>query len=225
MLAAQKPQQINLGCFLFGSVPYDLAMTELRTHQHFIDSADLMYQSAPLLGRTLDEAVQSLLACLTSGGKVLVWGEGISAALAGYLAARMVSRFERDRPGLPALQIGGNMVSGAALAETEDPALACARPLQALGQPGDVLVLLSASPVGAVGLAALAAAHERDVSVIAITGAGSSEMAWQLIETDVHVAIPSDRAARVLEVQLLVVNCLLDGIDAQLLGDEEEIQS
>lgn len=200
-------------------------MTELRTHQHFIDSADLIYQSAPLLGRSLDDAVQSLLACITSGGKVLVWGEGGSAALAGYLSARMVSRFERERPGLPALQIGGNMVSRAALAETEDPSHACARPLQALGQAGDVLVLLSASPVGAVGLAALTAAHEREMSVLAITGAGSTEMAWQLIETDVHVAIPSDRAARVLEVQLLVINCLLDGIDAQLLGDEEEIQS
>ena len=194
-------------------------------HQHFIDSADLIYQSAPLLGRSVDDAVQSLLACITSGGKVLTWGEGLSAALAGYVSARMIGRFERDRPGLAALQIGGNVIARAALAETEDPAQACARPLQALGQAGDVLLLLSAGPMGAVGLAALAAAHERDISVVAITGAGSTEMAWQLRETDVHVAVPSDRAARVLEVQLLVLNCLLDGVDAQLLGDEEETQS
>ena len=194
-------------------------------HQHFVDSADLIYQSAPLLSRALDDAVQTLTACITGGGKVLTWGDGAAAALAGYLAARLVSRFERERPGLAALQLGGNVVMRAALADSEDPGQVCARPLHALGQPGDVLVLLGASAVGAVGQAAMTAAHERDMSVVAITGAISAELAWQLRETDVHVAVPSDRAARVIEVQLLVLHGLLDGLDAQLLGDDEESQT
>lgn len=194
-------------------------------HQHFVDSADLFYQSAPLLNRPLADAVQGLTACITGGGKVLTWGEGAAAALAGYLSARLVSRFERERPGLAALDLGGNLIMRAMLSDSEDPAQVCARPLQALGQPGDVLVLLGAGPIGAVGLAALAAAHEREMSVVAITGAVSAELAWQLRETDVHVAVPSERAARVAEVQLLAVHALLDGLDAQLLGDEEETQS
>lgn len=193
-------------------------------HQHFVDSADLFYQSAPLLSRPLADAVQGLTACITGGGKVLTWGEGASAALADYLAARLVSRFERERPGLAAMALGGSLMR-ATLTDSEDPAQVCARPLQALGQPGDMLVLLGAGPIGAVGLAALAAAHEREMSVLAITGAASAELAWQLQETDVHVAVPSERAARVSEVQLLALHALLDGLDAQLLGDEEEAQT
>lgn len=194
-------------------------------HQHFVDSADLFYQSAPLLSPALFVAVQSLTACLTGGGKVFAWGEGALAPLAGYLSACLLSRFERERPGLAALDLGGSAIVRASLSSSENPALVCTRPLQALGQAGDVLVLLhGAGPIGPVSLAALAAAHEREMSVVAITGAASAELAWQLRETDVHLAIPSERPARVTEVQLLALHALLDGLDAQLLGEEEEIQ-
>ena len=78
-------------------------MLEQRIQQHFIDSADLKYQAAPVLSRPIADAVQALLACVTSGGKVLACGNGGSAADAQHFSAEFVGRFERERPELGAI--------------------------------------------------------------------------------------------------------------------------
>ena len=70
-----------------------LFMLDLRIQQHFIDSADLQYQAAETLAKPLDAGVQALMACVTSGGKVLVCGEGSAAALAQYFASLFVGGF------------------------------------------------------------------------------------------------------------------------------------
>ena len=68
---------------------------------------------------------------------------------------------------------------------------------------------------------AIAAAHEREVRVIALTGKGGGRMAGLLREGDVHICVPADRTARIQEVHLLVLHCLCDGIDCMLLGADE----
>ena len=70
-------------------------------------------------------------------------------------------------------------------------------------------------------LGAVHAAHERDMSVIALSGRSGGSLAGLLRETDVLICVPHDRAARVREVHALVLNCLSDGIDAQLFGEQE----
>ena len=74
-------------------------MLEQRIQQHFIDSADLKYQAAQALGKPISDAVQAVLACVTSGGKMLACGDGASAAHAQQFAAFCVAGFERERPG------------------------------------------------------------------------------------------------------------------------------
>ena len=198
-------------------------MLEQRLQQHFIDSADLFYKAAPQLGKPLSAAVQAMLAAITGGGKVLVWGDGAAAALAAYFAARLVSRFERERPGLAGLALGADATTRALLSETGDPGQTCARQVHALGQAGDILLSISAVAAGGVSLGAVQAAHDREMSVIALTAADGGELARQLRETDVHIAAPHEREPRVLEMHLLLLHCLLDSLDAQLLGDEEEM--
>jgi D-sedoheptulose 7-phosphate isomerase len=70
-------------------------------------------------------------------------------------------------------------------------------------------------------IAAIESAHEREMSVIALTGKGGGKMVAMLQETDVHICVPHDRAARIQEVHLLALHCLCDGVDAMLLGDQE----
>ena len=98
-----------------------------------------------------------------------------------------------------------------------------ARQVRALGQSGDVLLALSASGQSAAVLAAVEAAHEREMSVVALTGgsAGGGSVGRALRETDVQVCVPHERAARIHEVHLLALHCLCDGVDAQLLGEQE----
>ena len=80
-------------------------MLEQRIQQHFIDSADLKYQAAQALGKPISDAVQAVLACVTSGGKMLACGDGASAAHAPQFAAFCVDGFERERPELAALAL------------------------------------------------------------------------------------------------------------------------
>lgn len=214
-------------------------MLEQRVQQHFIDCADLHYQAGPALGKSLAQGVQALLACITSGGKVLACGAGVSGLLAQQFAAHFVGRFERERPELAALALIGDPLDVQAdTASAADPDL-LARQVRALGQAGDVLLCCSASGRSATVLAAVAAAHEREMTVIALSGGatpsaaalasgaearpGGADLGRTLRETDVHISVPAERAARIHEVHLVALHCLCDGVDSTLLGEQENI--
>lgn len=196
-------------------------MLEQRIQQHFIDSADLKYQAAQLLSAPIAAAVQALLACVTSGGKVLACGNGGSAADAQHFAAELVGRFERERPEIGAVALTCDTSILTAVANDYHFDVVFARQVRALGQPGDVLLALTTSGNSANVLAAIQAAHEREMTVVALTGRGGGKIAALLRDTDVHVCVPHERTARIQEVHLLVLHCLCDGLDTQLLGEQE----
>jgi D-sedoheptulose 7-phosphate isomerase len=196
-------------------------MLEQRIQQHFIDSADLKYQSAEALSKPIAAAVQAILVSVTSGGKVLACGNGGSAADAQHFAAEFVGRFERERPELGAIALTTDSSILTAIANDYSYEQVFARQVRALGLAGDVLLAISTSGNSPSILAAVEAAHAREMTVVALTGRGGGKMAGALRETDVHVCIPHDRTARIQEVHLLTLHCLCDGVDSQLLGDQE----
>ena len=196
-------------------------MLEQRIQQHFIDSADLKYQSGPVLSKPISQAMQALLACVTSGGKILACGAGVSGLLAAQFASQFVGRFERDRPELAAIALPGDSTDPTADTADAVDADRFARQVRALGQAGDVLLALSVSGKSAAVLAAVEAAHARDMTVVALLGANGGSVGRALRETDVQVSVPHERALRIHEVHLLVLHCLCDGVDSQLLGEQE----
>ena len=197
-------------------------MLESLIEQQFIDSADLKFKSAQLLSKPVADAIGALLACVTAGGKVLACGNGGSAADAQHFAAEFVGRFERERPELAALALTTDSSILTALANDYSFEQVFAKQVRALGQSGDVLIAITTSGNSANVLAAIEAAHERDMVVVALTGKGGGQMNEALSDTDVHICVPHDRTARIQEVHLLVLHCLCDGVDRQLLGDLEE---
>lgn len=197
-------------------------MLEQRIQQHFIDSADLKYQAAQVLSLPIAAAVQAILACVTSGGKVLACGSGVSAAQARQFAAWCVAGFERERPELAAVFLSeDSSLQEGPFGSVWDPEQGLARQVRALGQAGDVLIALSVTGIDPFILAAAAAAHERDMTVVALSGRTGGDLPALLRETDVLISVPHDRAARVREVHTLALHCLCDGVDAQLLGEQE----
>jgi D-sedoheptulose 7-phosphate isomerase len=196
-------------------------MLEQRIQQHFIDSADLKYQSAQTLCKPVEAAIQALLACVTSGGKVMACGHGASATLAQHFATLFVGRFERERPELAALALNADGAVLTAIVRGDEAAQVFARQVRALGQAGDVLLVISIAGQEASLLRAIDAAHERDMTVLALTGQGGGPVGQALRETDVQVCVPHERMARIHEVQTLVLHCLCDGVDTQLLGEQE----
>ncbi len=197
------------------------AMLEQRIQQHFIDSADLKYQAAPLLSKPIADAVQALLTCVTGGGKVLSCGNGGSAADAQHFSAEFVGRFERERPELAAIALTTDTSALTAIANDYGFNHIFSRQVRALGQPGDVLLAISTSGNSANVLAAIEAAHEREMVVIGLSGRGGGKMVQALRDTDVHICVPHERTARIQEVHLLTLHCLCDAVDALLLGDQE----
>ena len=196
-------------------------MLEQRIQQQFFDSADLKYQSAEALAKPIAEAVTTLLGCITAGGKVLVCGNGGSASDAQHFAAEFVGRFERERPGLAAIALTTDTSILTAVGNDYDFSQVFAKQVQALGAPGDVLIAISTSGNSANVLAAVDAARAKDMTVIALTGRGGGKLREKLNDTDVHVCVPHDRTARIQEVHLLVVHCLCDAVDLQLLGEQD----
>ena len=200
---------------------YHRPMLEQRIEQHFIDSADLKYQSAQVLSKPIAAAVQAILASVTSGGKVLACGNGGSAADAQHFAAEFVGRYERERPELGAIALTTDSSIITAIANDYDFSVIFSKQVRALGSAGDVLLAMSTSGNSANVLAAIEAAHERDMTVVALTGRSGGKMTQALRETDVHICVPHERTARIQEVHLLVLHCICDGVDTQLLGDQE----
>lgn len=189
-----------------------------RIQQQFIDSADLKYQCAQDLAPSVEAAIQAVLASVTGGGKVLACGNGASAAGAQHFAASFIGRYERERPELAAMSLSADAAVLSGLANDFDTRAVYARQVRALGHAGDVLLALSTTGNSANMLAAVEAAHERDMTVVALTGARGGRLAQLLRDTDVHVCIPHELPARILEVHHLVLHCICDGVDAQLLG-------
>ena len=189
-----------------------------RIQQQFIDSADLKYQCAQSLAPAVEAAIAAMLASLTGGGKLLTCGNGASAAAAQHFAASFLGRHERERPGLAAFSLSANAAVITGIADDFDNRAVFARQVYALGQSGDVLLLMTTNGQAANLVAAVEAAHEREMTVVALTGARGGRVAALLRDTDVHIGVPHEQASRVLEVQLLVLHCLADGLDAQLLG-------
>ena len=196
-------------------------MLEQRIQQNFIESADLKYQSAQTLSKPIAQAVQAILACVTSGGKVLACGNGGSAADAQHFSAEFVGRFERERPELGAIALTTDSSILTAIANDYDYERIFSKQVRALGQAGDVLLALSTSGNSANVLAAIEAAHEREMTVVALTGARGGRLAPVLRDTDVHICVPADQPSRIQEVHQLVLHCIADGLDAQLLGPPE----
>ena len=198
-----------------------MTMLEQRIQQQFFDSADLKYAAAEMLSRPIADAVQALVGCITSGGKVLACGNGGSASDAQHFAAEFVGRFERERPGLAAIALNTDPSVLTAIGNDYAFDAVFAKQVQALGAPGDVLLAISTSGNSANVLAAVEAAQAREMTVIALSGRNGGKLRERLTETDVHICVPHDRTARIQEVHILVVHCLCDAVDTQLLGEQD----
>ena len=196
-------------------------MLEQRIQQQFFDSADLKYASAEMLSRPIADAVSALVGCITAGGKVLACGNGGSAGDAQHFAAEFVGRFERERPGLAAIALNADTSVLTAIANDYDFSHIFSKQVQALGAPGDVLLAISTSGNSANVVAAVQAAQAKEMTVIALTGRNGGKLRETLGETDVHICVPHERTARIQEVHLLVVHCLCDAVDLQLLGEQD----
>lgn len=179
-------------------------------------ATEQLHEQMPLL----IEMGMRLRSCLLAGGKILLLGNGGSAADCQHIAAEIVGRYKRERRGLPAIALTTDTSTLTSVANDYQFGEVFARQVKALGQPGDVLVAITTSGHSRNVLAAIEAAHDRDLYVILLTGRDGGEAAGLLRPTDIEIRVPSASTPRIQEVHILALHCLCDLVDGQLLGAE-----
>ncbi|MFQ3634123.1 D-sedoheptulose 7-phosphate isomerase [Roseiflexus sp.] len=149
------------------------------------------------------------------GGKVLLCGNGGSAADAQHIAAEFVSRFRRERRGLPAIALTTDTSILTAIGNDYGYERVFARQVEALGQPGDVVVGISTSGASASVLAAMRAARERGMTTIGLTGATGGLLVGHV---DVCLCVPSQNTARIQEVHITVAHVVCEIVERTLVS-------
>lgn len=192
-------------------------MTDIDSYiqRSFAASIEIKNLSAGMLGESIELASALINKALLSGHKILICG---NAADAQHFAASLLNRYERDRPGLAAIALTTDSSTLTAIANDRDYKEIFSRQVTALGQPGDLLLLLSTSGQSPCINQAIMAANENEMPVIALTGRDGGIIAQLLDENSIEIRVPSNVTARIQEVHRLVLNILCELVDLQLLG-------
>ena len=170
----------------------------------------------------LSSSIADAAACIANGllnsGKVLSCGNGGSAADAQHFSSEMLNRFERERPGLPAIALTTDSSTLTSNANDYQFADIFAKQIRALGRPGDVLLAFSTSGNSHNIINAIDAAHDQDMRVILASGKDGGTAGSSLVDGDIELRVPSSSTARIQESHLTIIHCLCDLIDCHLLG-------
>lgn len=189
-----------------------------RVNKNFQDSISTKQLAAELLAEPVSRGAQMVTRCFLNGRKILSCGNGGSAGDSQHFSSEMLNRYEMERPGLPAIALTTDSSTVTSIANDYSYSQVFSKQVTALGQPGDVLLAISTSGNSENVCMAINAAHEREMAVIALTGKSGGEMAELLSLNDIEIRVPSESTARIQEVHLLVIHCICDLVDHQLLG-------
>ncbi len=196
---------------------------DLTAHlkQHFEEGIELRRRMAETMPAAIASAGTALAEALKGGRKALACGNGGSATDSQHFAAEIVGRFERERPGMPAIALTVDSSALTAIANDYDWDRVFSRQVEALGQPGDILLGISTSGNSKNVIEAIKAAHAKGMVVIALTGRDGGAMAKMLRAGDHHLNVAHPRTMRVQELHLLAIHCLCEVVDNVIFGEKK----
>jgi D-sedoheptulose 7-phosphate isomerase len=190
-----------------------------RIHQQFAASLQTSLEAQANLSELIETAALKMANALINDGKILVCGNGGSAAQSQHFSSELLNRYERERPSLPAIALTCDTSTLTSVANDYRYDEVFAKQIRALGQAGDILLVLTSSGNSASILSAVTAAHDRDMAVVALSGRDGGALAPLLNDGDIEIRVPSPSTARVQETHLIIAHCLCDLIDHQLFGE------
>ena len=191
-----------------------------RVKENFSESIQVKTEAAELLAPVIVDAATAMTNCLLGEHKILSCGNGGSAADAQHFSSEMLNRFEMERPGLPAVALTTDASTITSIANDYQYAEIFSKQIRALGQAGDILLAFSTSGESHNIIHAIDAAHDRDMTVIVLTGREGGQVADMMKENDFELRVPSWSTARIQEVHIMIIHSLCDLIDRHLLGQE-----
>ncbi len=196
----------------------DVTSLEARVTSNFSQHLDTVSLVAGDLAPLITQAANVFLTALLADKKILTCGNGGSAADAQHFSSELLNRFELERPGLPAIALTTDSSTITSIANDYHYEDIFSKQVRALGQPGDILLAISTSGNSANVIRAIEAAHEREMIVVALNGREGGEISQLLNDADVDLLVRGPSTARVQEIHIIIIHCLCDLIDHQLLG-------
>lgn len=212
---AHKP-----GVFFFAVKAQETGERATSTGRAFLDLSHLAGRMARTFVPRIEEAAALLGKCVAGGGKVLVCGNGGSAADAQHFAAELVGRLRRERRALPSISLATDPSIVTALANDYGYDQVFARQVEAHGAEGDVLLGISTSGRSPNVLNAFAAARRQGLATVALVGGETGAPLEALRETcDLVLSMPTADTQRIQEAHTAVLHALCEGLEEWVLGN------
>ena len=185
---------------------------------NFSDNINTNQRTLEKAQNSIARAAQLMTHSLLSGGKILSCGNGGSAGVAQLFSSKMLNRFKMERPGLPAITLSTDTSILTSIANDYNYDQIFSRQVAALGQAEDILLIITTSGNSGNLVSAIEIAHQRKLKVIALTGQNGGEVASRMQHDDIIINVDSDSPIRIQETHLVIIHCLGDLVDSQLMG-------
>ncbi len=187
-----------------------------RIRDTFTDSIQMQIAAADALPDIISQTAQLMVSALLNGHKILACGNGAAAANSAQFVSNMINRFETERPSLPAFSLNADLITTTAIVNDQHPHEIYAKQIRALGQNGDILLVITEETANSNLLKAIEAAFTRDMHIIVLSGQNEKALSNVLRAQDIHLKVPADRPVRINEIHLLTLHMLCDLIDQTL---------
>ena len=174
---------------------------------------------ARCLSHEIARACDALVDCLGNDGRILVCGNGGSAADSLHFSSELLNKYQRVRRPLPAVSLVADAATLTSIGNDETFDHVFSKQVEALGRAGDILVAISTSGHSANILAAVEAAHRSGIRIITLNGRDGGELSKRLAKEDIDIVVGGEKTARIQEVHGIIIHAFCDFIDQQLFGE------
>jgi D-sedoheptulose 7-phosphate isomerase len=184
--------------------------------EHFQASAASILDNQHMAPQ-IEAAAKRIYECFDSGGKLLICGNGGSAADAQHLSSELLNRYKRERRELPGIALTTDGSTLTSIGNDYDFREVFSKQVSALANPGDLLMVITTSGNSDNILEAVKVAHDKSVNCIALNGKGGGKLSPVLNDDDIDLIVKGDVTARIQEVHGLIIHCLCELIDSYIL--------
>ena len=182
---------------------------------------DSIHMKEQMLHTQIDNIIKAtkiIITSLKAGGKVLLFGNGGSAADAQHIAAELVGRFQQERPGLPAIALNTNTSIITAIGNDYGFEIVFSRQIEALAKPGDVAIGISTSGKAKNIVAAIKKANEMGLKTVCLTGGSGGELSKLCT---ISLVMPSSTTARIQEAHITAGHIICELVETELLKNKK----
>lgn len=181
--------------------------------QNFTESIAAKQEAAITIKPSIKFAIEMLVNAFQNGNKLLICGNGGSAADSQHFAAEFTGRYEMERKPLPALALTTDTSALTAIGNDYSFDVIFSKQVEAFGNTGDILFAISTSGNSANVIKAIEVAQSQGMHIITLTGRDGGKMAQMLKDTDINICARVNRTARIQEIHILVMHTICDAID------------